>query len=50
MTITLLIWARLLLVTDWHKTAVCDGVSNIRAVSGAGNLPHLGNLHAGGCA
>ncbi len=42
MTITLLIWARLLLVTDWPRVAVCD------------HIPDLGNMvepwHSGGCA
>lgn len=47
MTIALLIWSRLLLVTDWPRTAVCAGVSNMCAVSDAGNSPHLGNPHAG---
>ena len=40
MTITLLIWARLLLVTDWPRTAVC--------VSLPASVNAYASWHAGG--
>lgn len=42
MALTLLIWARLLLVTDWQRSAVC-------AVPPASTNANA-SWHAGGCA